>query len=81
MRIIELQNNGRKLAKQLLGLVDFSKGRNYQDTHIQVRVEENGIVVSTFCVNEFGRAWCNQNHTRVERKDIPFFTLKKLGMV
>jgi hypothetical protein len=81
MRIIELQNNGRKLAKQLLRLVDFKKGNNYQDTNLRVVILDNEIIVSTFCVNEFGRAWCNQNHTRVERKDIPFFTLKKLGMV
>lgn len=81
MRIIELKNNGRKLAKQLLRLVDFQKGNNYQDTNLRVVILDNEIIVSTFCVNEFGRAWCNQNHTRVERKDIPFFTLKKLGMM
>jgi hypothetical protein len=81
MRTVELRNNGGKLAKQLLRLVDSSKGRNLQDTHISVRVHKDFIIVSTFCANEFGRAWDNENYTRVERKDIPFFAAKKLGMV
>ena len=81
MRTIELKNNGSKLAKQLLRLVDFQKGHNYQDTNVRVEVLDDGLVVSTFCTNEFGRELDNENHTRVEKKDIPFFTLKKLGMV
>jgi hypothetical protein len=81
MRIVELQNNGSKLAKQLLRLVDFSRGRNYQDTHIQVRVFNDHILVGTFCINEFGSAWDNENYTRIERKDIPFFAAKKLGII
>jgi hypothetical protein len=81
MKIIELRNNGSKLAKQLLRLVDSSKGRNLQDTHISVRVHKDFIIVSTFCANEFGRELDNENHTRVTKENIPFFTLKKLGMV
>jgi len=81
MRTVEFRNNGSKLAKQLLRLVDFRKGKNYQSTHISVRVFDSHVLVGTFCVNEFGRAWDNENYTRVEKKDIPFFTLKKLGMV
>lgn len=82
MRTIELKNNGSKLAKQLLRLVDFQKGHNFQDTHIRVEVLDDGLVVSTFCANdEFGREWCNQNHTTVKKSDLPFFTAKKLGMV
>lgn len=82
MRTIELKNDGGKLCRQLLSLVDFSRGNNYEDTDIEVKVvSDNAVVVSTFCTNEHGSRWCNQNHTRVERKDIPFFTLKKLGIV
>jgi hypothetical protein len=81
MRTIELQNNGSKLAKQLLRLVDFSRGNNFQDTHIRVVLDDDEVIVSTFCVNEHGREWCNQNHTRVSKSDLPFFTAKKLGMV
>ena len=81
MRTVELKNDGSKLAKQLLRLVDFSRGRNLQDTNIRVEVLDDGLVVSTECTNEFGREWCNQNHTRVTKENIPFFTLKKLGMV
>lgn len=81
MRTIELKNNGSKLAKQLLRLVDFQKGKNLQDTHIYVSVYRDFIIVGTFCVNEFGRAWSNENYTRVEKEDIPFFAAKKLGIL
>jgi hypothetical protein len=81
MRIVELQNNGSKLAKQLLRMVDFSKGRNYQDTNIRVEVFSDHILVGTFCINEFGSAWDNENYTRVEKSDLPFFAAKKLGIV
>ena len=79
---IVLQNDGSKLCKQLLSLVDFSKGNNYEDTDIEVRVvSDDSIVVSTFCTNEYGSTWCNENYTEVSRENIPFFTLKKLGMI
>ena len=78
---IVLENDGSKLCRQLLSLVDFSKGNNYVDTHIEVRVFNNSIIVSTFCVNEYGSAWGNENSTEVSRENIPFFTLKKLGMI
>jgi hypothetical protein len=81
MKTVEFRNDGGKLAKQLLRLVDSSKGRNFQDTHISVDVLNDSIIVSTFCATEYGRAWCNQNHTRVEKSDIPFFAAKKLGIV
>jgi hypothetical protein len=81
MRTVELRNDRGKLAKQLLRLVDFSRGNNFQDTHIRVVLDDDEVIVSTFCVNEHGREWCNQNHTRVSKSDLPFFTAKKLGMV
>jgi hypothetical protein len=81
MRTVELRNDRGKLATQLLRLVDFSRGNNFQDTHIRVVLDDDEVIISTFCVNEHGREWCNQNHTRVSKSDLPFFTLKKLGMV
>ena len=78
---VVLQNDGNKLCRQLISLVDFSKGSNYVDTHIEVRVFDNSIEVSTFCTNEYGSTWCNENYTEVNKSDIPFFTLKKLGML
>jgi hypothetical protein len=81
MKILEFKNDGSRLCRQLLSLVDFSRGNNYESTHIQVRVEENDIVVGTFCVNEFGSAWDNENHTRVKKEDVPFFAAKKLGII
>jgi hypothetical protein len=78
---VELENNGSKLCRQLLSLVDFSRGNNYESTHISVNIFDDHIVVGTFCVNEFGRAWDNENHTRVEKGDIPLFAAKKLGIV
>lgn len=81
MRIVEFKNDGSKLCRQLLRLVDFRKGNNYENTDIRVVIDKNEIIVSTFCTNEYGRAWCNQNHTRVEKEDIPYFTQKKLGLL
>jgi hypothetical protein len=81
MRTVEIKNTNNKLCRQLLSLVDLRKGNNYEHTHFQVVVDKNYIIVSTFCANEFGREWCNQNHTRVEKSDVPFFAAKKLGMV
>ena len=79
--VINLQNTRNKLCKQLLSLVDFSKGNNYEDTGIQVRVSDNELVVSTFCTNEYGSSWCNENYTKVKKSNVPFFTAKKLGML
>jgi hypothetical protein len=81
MRVIELKNDGCKLCRQLLSLVDFTRGKNYEDTHINVSVFDNEIVVGTFCINEFGSAWDNENYTRVRKEDIPFFAAKKLGII
>ncbi len=80
-KIVRLENTDSKLCRQLLSLVDFSKGNNYVDTDIEVIISENHIIVSTFCINEYGSVWDNRNHTRVNKSDIPFFTLKKLGIV
>lgn len=79
--VVNLENNGGKLCRQLLSLVDFSKGNNYEDTHISVSIANNSITVSTYCINEYGSVWCNENHTKVRKSDIPFFTAKKLGML
>lgn len=81
MRVVELKNDGSKLSRQLLRLVDFTKGNNYQDTNLRVVILCNKIIVSTFCTNESGREWCNQNHTEVEKENIPFFAAKKLGII
>jgi hypothetical protein len=81
MRNLEFRNDGSKLCRQLLSLVDFTRGKNYENTHIQVRVFNDHILVGTFCINEFGSAWDNENHTRVEKENIPFFVAKKLGII
>jgi hypothetical protein len=81
MRILEFKNDGSKLCRQLLSLVDFRQGNNYENTHIRVEVHNDSLVVSTFCANEFGREWSNENHTRVERSHVPFFAAKKLGLL
>ena len=75
------ENDGSRLSKQLISLVDFSKGNNYVDTGIRVEIRDNSIVVSTFCTNEYGSSWSNENWTDVAKSDIPFFTAKKLGIV
>ena len=80
-KIVNLKNNDSKLCRQLLSLVDFSKGNNYQDTHIRVEVRTNFIIVSTLCINEYGSRWSNDNYTTASKLEIPFFTLKKLGML
>ncbi len=79
--IINLQNTRNKVCRQLLSLVDFSKGNNYEDTGIQVRVFTDGIVVSTFCVNEYGSKYSNSNYTHINKSNIPFFAMKKLGII
>ena len=80
-KIVRLQNTNDKLCKQLISLVDLSKGNNYEDTDIEVIISEDNIIVSTFCINEYGSVWDNRNHTRVDKSDIPFFTAKKLGII
>ncbi len=81
MERIVIENNGNKLSRQLLSLIDSSRVKNYWDTHIEVVVRGNSIVVSTFCVNEYGRKLCNENHTEVTKSDLPFFVARKLGLV
>ena len=81
MRNTVIKNNGGKLCRQLLSLVDFFQGNNYEHTHINVRVYDDRIVVSTFFVDSNLNSWDNENYTTVEKAYIPFFTAKKLGMV
>lgn len=73
-------NTGDKLSRQLLSLID-SSGKNYAATHIEVSVFDDFIEVSTFCANEYGSKWCNENHTTVSKGYVPFFVAKKLGML
>jgi hypothetical protein len=81
-KVINLKNCGDKLSRQLLSLVDSSKGNNYYDTDIRVAIlSDDSIEVSTFCVNDYGRKVSNENYTKVAKSDIPFFSLKKLGMI
>ncbi len=80
-KIVRLENTRNKLCKQLLSLVDFSKGNNYESTDIEVIISNEHIIVSTFCINEYGNAWDNRNHTKVEKSNVPFFTAKKLGII
>lgn len=76
------RNVGDKLCRQLIKLVGFSKGYNYENTHIDVRIlEDNSIIVSTSCTNEYGSAWCNENYTEVAKSNIPYFTAKKLQLI
>ena len=81
MRNIVIKNDGSKLCRQLLSLVDFFQGNNYENTHINVRVYDDRIVVSTFFVDSNLNSWDNENYTTIEKAYIPFFTLKKLGMI
>ncbi len=82
MRNLVIKNDGSKLCRQLLSLVDFFQGNNYPNTHINVRVYKDHIVVSTFYVNsENLDSWDNENYTTVERAYVPYFSLKKLGMI
>lgn len=79
--LVFMQNTGDKLCRQLLSLVDFSQGNNYEDTNIKVGIYDDYIIVSTFYGGDPGDIWYNQNDTKVSKSDIPFFTLKKLGML
>jgi hypothetical protein len=80
--VFYIENTGDKLSRQLLSLVDSSKGNNYYDDGIKVAIlSDSSIRVSTFCVNDYGRKISNENYTNVAFEDIPFFTAKKLGLV
>ena len=82
IEVINLKNCGDKLSRQLLSLVDSSKGNNYYDTDIEVAIlSDSSIRVSTFLTNDYGRRISNENYTKVKKEDIPFFTLKKLGLI
>ena len=82
IEVINLENCGDKLSRQLLSLVDFSRGNNYYSDGIRVVILSDGSIrVSTFCINDYGRRISNENHTTVDKGDIPFFTLKKLGLM
>ena len=81
-RVVFFENTGDKLSRQLLSLVDFSRGNNYYSDAIRVAILSNDCIrVSTYCINDYGRRISNENYTTVYKSDIPFFTLKKLGMI
>lgn len=82
MRNLVIKNDGSKLCRQLLSLVDFFQGNNYPSTHINVRVYKDRITVSTFYVdNDTLNSWDNENYTTIEKAHVPFFTAKKLGLL
>jgi hypothetical protein len=82
VEVFSIENTGDKLSRQLLSLVDFSRGNNYYSDGIRVAIlSDESIEVSTFCVNDYGRRISNENYTTVDKSDIPFFTLKKLGLM
>ena len=81
-RVVIFENTGDKLSRQLLSLVDFSRGNNYYSDAIRVAILSNdSIRVSTYCINDYGRCISNENYTNIGKEDIPFFTLKKLGLM
>ena len=81
-KVVFIKNTGDKLSRQLLSLVDFSRGNNYYSDGIRVALYSDGSIrVSTFCVNDYGRRISNENYTNVWKSDLPYFTAKKLGMV
>lgn len=80
-KVVFIENTDNKLCRQLLSLVP-SRGKNYEETHIRVAIcSDESIEVETFYTNEYGSRWYNDNETKVEKENIPFFTLKKLGMI
>ena len=81
-KVFRFKNDGGKLSRQLLSLVDFSRGNNYEHSHIEVRVYENNMLeIRTFNIKKYGSRRDNENYTQVSKSDIPFFTLKKLGLL
>lgn len=80
--VMFFENTDDKLSRQLLSLVDFSRGNNYYSDVIRVAILSNdSIRVSTSCINDYGRSISNENYTNVAKSDIPYFTAKKLGLV
>jgi hypothetical protein len=81
-RVVFIENTGDKLSRQLLSLVDFSRGNNYYSDVIRVAIlSDSSIRVSTTCINDYGRSISNENYTNVAKGDIPYFTAKKLGLI
>ena len=81
-RVVFFENTGDKLSRQLLSLVDFSRGNNYYSDVIRVAIfSDDSIRVSTSCINDYGRCISNENYTTISKSDIPFFTAKKLGLI
>jgi hypothetical protein len=82
IEVKNFRNCGDKLSRQLLSLVDFSRGNNYYSDGIRVAILSDGTIrVSTYCINDYGSRWDNENYTNVAKGDIPYFTAKKLGLV
>ncbi len=82
MRNVVIKNTGDKLCRQLLSLVDFTRGNNYPSTKINVRIFKDHIVVSTFFIDDDTlNSWDNDNYTTIEKAHVPYFTQKKLGMI
>jgi hypothetical protein len=82
VEVIFVEINDDKLSRQLLSLVDSSKGNNYEETDIRVVIYSDGSIrVESFYTNEYGSRWYNDNETEVSRENIPFFTAKKLGLM
>ena len=81
-KVIFVKINDDKLSRQLLSLVDSSKGNNYEETDVRVVIYSDGsITVESFYTNEYGSRWYNDNETYVAKENIPFFTAKKLGLI
>ena len=79
--ILFFRNDGSKLSKQLLSLVQGNENsNNYKSTHIRVEIKDNILTVETLC-HSGGDSWYNDNSTEVLKSELPYFTAKKLGVL
>lgn len=76
-----IDNNGTKLTKQLISLIERNENsNNYIPNEIVVEIENHGLTVSTRCCNDYGTVYYNDNETFVSLSELPNFLARKMFM-
>lgn len=69
----------KNLFKELLSRIKYIPGsHNYEKNHLDVTLYEDGIEVESFCVNEYGSSWSNEDRQFVSWEELPNWVMRKL---
>lgn len=69
----------KDLFSTLRDLMTYVEGQNnYVDNTLWVKFHEDGIMIESGCINDYGSSWGNNNNQFISWVDIPNWVMRKL---